>query len=160
MQTQQIAALFACLFLIGSAEGVARPMMSAMSVDFGVRSSAIAYLPAAYGLSYGAVALIAGPLSDRWWAKVPLQERLLCLALLNASIPRAAHLPAAPVLPALAGLCAAIIQPNALPLVADESPPEQGGRRLGQVFIGLMLAFVLTPVLAGPLADALGWRSS
>src|SRR6218665_406999 len=160
MQTQQIAALFACLFLIGSAEGVAGPMMSAMSVDFGVRSSAIAYLPAAYGLSYGAVALIAGPLSDRWGRKLPLQAGLLGFALLNASIPGAAPLPAAIVLSALAGLCAAIIQPNALSLVADESPPEQVGRRLGQVFIGLMLAFVLTPVRAGRLADTLGWRSA
>ncbi|KAB7591146.1 MFS transporter, partial [Verminephrobacter sp. Larva24] len=160
MQTPQIAALFACLFLIGSAEVVAGPMMSAMSVDFGVRSSAIAYLPAAYGLSYGAVALIAGPLSDRWGRKLPLQAGLLGFALLNASIPGAAHLPAAIVLSALAGLCAAIIQPNALSLVADESPPEQVGRRLGQVFIGLMLAFVLTPVLAGRLADTLGWRSA
>ncbi|MCW5259994.1 MFS transporter [Verminephrobacter eiseniae] len=160
MQTPQIAALFACLFLIGSAEVVAGPMMSAMSVDFGVRSSAIAYLPAAYGLSYGAVALIVGPLSDRWGRKLPLQAGLLGFALLNASIPGAAHLPAAIVLSALAGLCAAIIQPNALSLVADESPPEQVGRRLGQVFIGLMLAFVLTPVLAGRLADTLGWRSA
>src|SRR6218665_3775188 len=160
MQTPQIAALFPCLFLIGSAEVVAGPMMSAMSVDFGVRSSAIAYLPAAYGLSYGAVALIAGTLSDRWGRKLPLQAGLLGFALLNASIPGAAHLPAAIVLSALAGLCAAIIQPNPLSLVADESPPEQVGRRLGQVFIGLMLAFVLTPVLAGRLADTLGWRSA
>lgn len=160
MKTQQIAALFACLFLIGSAEVVAGPMMSAMSADFGVRSSAIAYLPAAYGLSYGAVALIAGPLSDRWGRKRPLQAGLLGFALLSAAIPSAPDLLAAIVLSALAGLCAAIIQPNALSLVSDESPPEQVGRRLGQVFIGLMLAFVLTPVLAGRLADTVGWRSA
>lgn len=68
MKTTQVATLFCCLFLIGSAEVVAGPMMGAMSADLGVRSSAIAYLPAAYGLAYGAFALIAGPLSDRWAA--------------------------------------------------------------------------------------------
>lgn len=58
MKTTQVATLFCCLFLIGSAEVVAGPMMGAMSADLGVRSSAIAYLPAAYGLAYGAFALI------------------------------------------------------------------------------------------------------
>src|SRR6218665_3141011 len=119
MQTPQIAALFACLFLSGSAGVVAGPMMRAMSVHLGVRSRAIPHLPAAYGLSSGGVGLIAGPLSDRGGRKLPLQAGLLGFALLNASIPGAAHLPAAIVLSALAGLCAAIIQPNALSLVAD-----------------------------------------
>ncbi len=160
MKTSQTATLFSCLFLIGSAEVIAGPMMGAMSADFGVRSSAIAYLPAAYGLSYGGVALVAGPLSDRWGRKRPLLAGLLGFALLSALIPSAPHLLAAIVLSALAGVCAAVVQPNALALVADESLPEQVGRRLGHVFIGLMLAFVLTPVLAGRLADTWGWRSA
>ena len=38
MKTTQVATLFCCLFLIGSAEVVAGPMMGAMSADLGVRS--------------------------------------------------------------------------------------------------------------------------
>ena len=61
MKTRQLATLFCSLFLIGSAEVVASPMMAQMGRSFGVPSSEIAYLPAAYGLAYGPVALLAGP---------------------------------------------------------------------------------------------------
>jgi predicted MFS family arabinose efflux permease len=161
MNTRQLGTLFGCLFLIGSAEVVAGPMMAHMGAHFGVPSGAIAYLPAAYGLTYGGVALLAGPLSDRWGRKRPLQWGLLGFALLCALMPTTApNLGLAVALSALTGLCAAIIQPNALSLVADLSAPDQVGRRIGHVFIGLMLAFVLTPVLAGQLADTLGWASA
>lgn len=160
MKPRQLATLFGCLFLIGSAEVVAGPMMASMGRHFGVPSSSIAYLPAAYGLTYGGVALFAGPLSDRFGRKRPLQSGLLGFAVLSALIPAAPGLSAAIMLSALTGLCAAIIQPNALSLVADLSPPDQIGRRIGHVFIGLMLAFVLTPALAGKLADTAGWASA
>ena len=157
MTKQQLAAISICLFLIGSAEVVAGPMMHFMGPHFGVASSAIAYLPAAYGLTYGFVALMAGPLSDRFGRKRPLQIGLLGFALLCALLPSSPNLSVAIGMSALSGLCAAIIQPNALALVADASTPDQVGRRLGHVFAGLMLAFVFTPMLAGRLADTVGW---
>lgn len=157
MNIRQLGSLFGCLFLIGSAEVVAGPMMAFMGAHFGVPSGAIAYLPAAYGLSYGGIALLAGPLSDRWGRKRLLQGSLLGFALLCGLMPAATHLTMAVVLAALTGLCAAIIQPNALSLVADLSAPEQVGRHIGHVFIGLMLAFVLTPALAGQVAAHWGW---
>ena len=160
MNFQQIATLFGCLFLIGSAEVVAGPMMSFMGAHFNVPSSAIAYLPAAYGLTYGAIALLAGPLSDRFGRKRPLQLGLLGFAALSALMPAAPTLTVAIALSALTGLCAAVIQPNALSLVADLSSTDKIGQRIGHVFIGLMLAFVLTPALAGRLADTTGWESA
>lgn len=160
MKTRQLATLFGCLFLIGSAEVVTGPMMAFMGQHFGVPSSTIAYLPAAYGLTYGGIALLAGPLSDRFGRKRMLQSGLLGFAILNGLIPAATSLSVAIALSALTGLCAAIIQPNALSLVADLSPPEQIAKSLGHVFIGLMLAFVVTPVMAGWLADTAGWPSA
>ncbi|BBH13927.1 MULTISPECIES: MFS transporter [Chromobacterium] len=156
----QLGALFCCMFIIGSAEVAAGPMMALMGRHFGVPSSAIAYLPAAYGLCYGVFALVAGPLSDRFGRKPPLQLGLLGFALCCALLPLAPNLNAAVALSALSGLCAAVIQPNALALVADLAPRPQLGQKLGQVFIGLMLAFVLTPALAGRLADTAGWQAS
>lgn len=160
MNTRQLGTLIGCLFLIGSAEVVVGPMMALMGEHFGTPSGAIAYLPAAYGLTYGGVALLAGPMSDRWGRKRPLQWALVAFAVLCALMPAAPSLALGIALSALTGLCAAIIQPNALSLVADLSAPNQVGRRIGHVFIGLMLAFVLTPVMAGQLADTMGWASA
>lgn len=160
MNTSQLTTSFVCLFLIGSAEVVAGPMMGFMGPHFNVHSSAIAYLPAAYGLTYGAVALVAGPLSDRLGRKRPLLAGLWGFCLLSALMPAAPSLAWAIALSALSGLCAAIIQPNVMSFVADASAPELVPRRIGQVFVGLMLAFVLTPALAGALAQALGWGAA
>lgn len=160
MNKRQLATLIACLFLIGSAEVVAGPMMAFMGPHFNVPSSAIAYLPAAYGLTYGGVALLAGPLSDRFGRKRPLQLGLLGFAIMSALMPFAPTLGIAIAISALTGLCAAIVQPNALSLVADLSTPDQVGLRIGHVFIGLMMAFVLTPALAGWLADTSGWAAA
>ncbi|MFT3855974.1 MAG: MFS transporter [Aquabacterium sp.] len=160
MQRRQQATLFCSLFLIGSAEVVAGPMMAQMGRSFGVASSQIAYLPAAYGLAYAPVALLAGPLSDRWGRKRPLQLGLFGFALLCLLMAFVHTLAAAVALAALTGVCAAVIQPNSLSLVGDASPPDQVARRLGHTLAGLMLAFVITPAVAGVVADAFGWPAS
>jgi predicted MFS family arabinose efflux permease len=160
MKRTQLITLFGSLYLIGSAEVVASPMMAHMGRHFGVASSQIAYLPAAYGLAYCPAALLAGPLSDRLGRKRPLQLGLLGFALLCALMPAASSLKMAVLIAALTGVCAAIIQPNSLSLVGDQTPPDQVAHRIGQALAGLMLAFVLTPVLAGCLADTVGWQAA
>lgn len=160
MNPQQLATLITCLFLIGSAEVVAGPMMAHMGAQLGVPSGAIAYLPAAYGLTYGVAALLIGPVSDRLGRKRPLQMGLVGMAFFLALMPWAGSLVVAVWLSALTGFCAAIVQPNALSLVADLGAPSLVGRDLGRVFMGLMTAFVLTPILAGWLADHAGWAAA
>jgi predicted MFS family arabinose efflux permease len=154
----QLSSIFVALFLVGAAEVVAGPMMTAMGAHFGVAPSEIAYLPAAYGLAYAAFAPIAGPLSDGLGRKRPLQGGLLGFAALFVAIPSAPTLFVAVALSGLAGLCGATIQPNSLSLVADESPASEVERSTGWVFVGLMSAFVIAPSLAGAAADAIGWR--
>src|SRR5690606_11418272 len=101
MNRRQQVTLFVSLFLIGSAEVIASPMMAQMGRSFGVSSSQIAYLPAAYGLAYGPFALLVGPLSDRWGRKRPLQLGLLGFGLLCAAMPFVTRLPTAVVVAAL-----------------------------------------------------------
>jgi predicted MFS family arabinose efflux permease len=154
----QLSVLAAALFLVGSAEVVAGPLMTAMAPDFGVSPAAIAYLPAAYGLAYAGFAIVAGPLSDRFGRKRPLQAGLLGFALLSAALANSSNLSVAIALSGLAGLCGAFVQPNSLSFVADSSSPEEVDVRTARVFVGLMSAFVITPSIAGWIADRFGWR--
>ncbi|BBU62822.1 hypothetical protein MSC49_27570 [Methylosinus sp. C49] len=158
MTLGQLSILAAALFLVGSAEVVAGPLMAAMAPDFGVPPAAIAYLPAAYGLAYAGFAIIAGPLSDRFGRKRPLQAGLLGFALLSAALANSSNLSVAIALSGLAGLCGAFVQPNSLSFVADSSSPEEVDIRTARVFVGLMSAFVITPSIAGWIADRFGWR--
>lgn len=156
----QLLTICGCLFLIGSAEVIAGPMMYVMGRHFGASSSAIAYLSAAYGLTYGSVALVAGPLSDHFGRKWPLVAGLIGFGACNAAIPQSPVLSVAISLSALCGLCAAIIQPNALSLIGDIAGGEEAGRRVGQAFVGLMAAFVVTPLGAGWAAKNGDWESA
>ncbi|WP_400768461.1 MFS transporter [Methylosinus sporium] len=158
MTLGQLSILAAALFLVGSAEVIAGPLMTAMAPDFGVAPAAIAYLPAAYGLAYAGFAIIAGPLSDRFGRKRPLQAGLLGFALLSAALANSSNLSVAIALSGLAGLCGAFVQPNSLSFVADSSSPEEVDIRTARVFVGLMSAFVITPSIAGWIADRFGWR--
>lgn len=160
INSTQLVALFCSLFLIGSAEVVAGPMMVFMGEHFGVPSAEIAYLPAAYGLAYAVVAIFFGPFSDRFGRKYPLQLGLLGFALFGALIPNAVNLIAAIVLSAMMGVSAAVIQPNALSMVGDKAPAGKSGQLIGRVCIGLMLGFVLTPAFAGLVADTIGWQTA
>jgi predicted MFS family arabinose efflux permease len=99
-------------------------------------------------------------LSDRFGRKRPLQAGLLGFALLGGALPSAPDLSTAVALSALAGLCGAFVQPNSLSFVADFSAPHEVDSRTARVFVGLMSAFVVTPSIAGLVADHFGWRSA
>ena len=160
MTGNRLVALWLCLFVIGSAEVVAGPIMQVMGQSFGVPSSVIAYLPAAYGLAYAVIASVAGPISDRWGRKWPLMTSLSIFSLLCGVLPSSGSLAIAVALSAALGMMAAIIQPASLSLVSDATAPADMARRIGQVFIGLMTAFIVTPVVSGLLAAQFGWQAS
>ena len=160
MTGNRLVALWLCLFVIGSAEVVAGPIMQVMGQSFGVPSSVIAYLPAAYGLAYAVIASVAGPISDRWGRKWPLMISLSIFALLCGLLPSSGSLATAVALSASLGTMAAIIQPATLSMVSDVTAPPDRARRIGQVFIGLMTAFIVTPAVSGLVAARFGWQAS
>lgn len=85
---------------------------------------------------------------------------LSVFSLLCGGLPSSGSLATAVALSAALGMMAAIIQPVSLSLVSDVTTPADMARRIGQVFIGLMTAFIVTPVISGLVAAQLGWQAS
>jgi predicted MFS family arabinose efflux permease len=61
-----VAPLSLSMFLIGTGEVIASPMMLEMAQTFGVSSARVAWLPGIYALTYASLGPLLGPFSDRF----------------------------------------------------------------------------------------------
>lgn len=159
-KSRTLLPFMASMFLIGSAEVLAGPMMVEMGAHFGVASALIAWFPASYALTYAILAPLLGPVSDRFGRKSLLVPGLVGLALALLVVAAAPRFSVALTASAFAGSCAAAIQPNALAIVNDSVAPERMAAAIGRVFMGLTLSFVLVPPLSGVLAARVDWRAA
>jgi predicted MFS family arabinose efflux permease len=152
--------LMGAMFLIGTTEVMAGPMLVDIGRHFGVPSARAAWLSAAHALTYGLLAPLLGPFSDRLGRKALLVPGLLGLAVAAASIPFAPRFELALLAGVFGGLSAAAIQPNALAIVNDDPDKSQLASATSRVFMGLTLSFVLVPPVTGLLAARFDWRAA
>lgn len=148
------------MFLIGTAEVIAGPMMTAMGAHFGVPAARIAWLPASYALVYASLAPFLGPLSDRFGRKALLLPGLVGFSAAAAFIALASSFTYAVAAGAFGGICAAAVQPNALAIINDDVEEEAQPAATGRVFMGLTLSFVVMPVVSALLAARVDWRAA
>jgi predicted MFS family arabinose efflux permease len=146
------------LFMIGTAEVVAGPMMTRMGAEFGVSSARIAWFPASYALVYALLAPLLGPFSDRFGRRVLLLAGLVGLAGSMLLIALAPSFVFGLVASAAGGLWAAAVQPNALAIANDGVESSQQAEATGRVFVGLTASFVAVPMLSALLAARASWR--
>lgn len=149
----------AAMFLIGTTEVMAGPMLREIGRHFGIPGARAAWLSAAHALTYATLAPFLGPVSDRIGRKALLVPGLVGLAAATCGVALAPSFEAALVASVLAGCCAAAIQPNALAIVNDHVHNDLLPRAVGRVFMGLTLSFVLVPPLSGLLAARVDWRA-
>ncbi|WP_437605523.1 MFS transporter [Sorangium sp. So ce834] len=148
------------MFLIGTAEVVAGPMMAAMGAHFGVPAAQIAWLPASYALVYASLAPLLGPLSDRFGRKPLLVPGLIGFSAAAVLIALAPSFSSAVAAGIFGGICAAAVQPNALSIINDNVEEEAQPAATGRVFMGLTLSFVIMPVVSAVLAARVDWRAA
>jgi predicted MFS family arabinose efflux permease len=146
------------MFLIGTGEVIASPMMLEMAQTFAVSSARVAWLPGIYALTYASLGPLLGPFSDRFGRKALLVPGLIGLGSSVSATALSSTFFAACCTSALGGACAGAIQPNALAIINDSVDDARQPAVTGKVFLGLTSSFVLVPAIGGVLATKFDWR--
>lgn len=146
------------MFLIGTGEVIASPMMLEMARTFEVSSARVAWLPGIYALTYAALGPFLGPFSDRWGRKALLVPGLIGLGVSVTATALAPSFAAACCTSAVGGICAGAIQPNALAIINDSVDEARQPDVTGKVFLGLTSSFVIVPAVGAFLAAKVDWR--
>jgi predicted MFS family arabinose efflux permease len=139
---------------------VMSPVLEQMAREFGITTGTAGLVVAAYGAPGIAVALVAGPYSDRIGRKpfLVIGPLIMGVSTLAAAIaPTFALIVVARI---ASGVGAAVIFPNANATIADTFPFRERGRAIGTVIGMNTMASVIGVPIAGIVAEATSWRVS
>ena len=139
---------------------VMSPVLEQMAREFGITTGTAGLVVAAYGAPGIAVALLAGPYSDRFGRKPFLVVGSLimgCSTLAAAIAPTFGLIVAARI---ASGIGAAVIFPNANATIADTFPFRERGKAIATVIGMNTMASVIGVPIAGIVAEATSWRVS
>ena len=139
---------------------VMSPVLEQMAREFGITTGTAGLVVAAYGAPGIAVALLAGPYSDRIGRKpfLVIGPLVMGVATLAAAIaPSFGLIVAARI---ASGVGAAVIFPNSNATIADVFPFRERGQAIGAVIGMNTMASVIGVPIAGIVAEATTWRVS
>ena len=127
--------------------------------EFGLDHSRLVLLNAAYGLSFAALLLLGGRLTDRYGGRPVLTGGLLLLGLASLATPLAPGYTALLLLRFLQGVGAALVAPAGMAVLRTLLPSAQAYGRAMATWGGLSVLGATTGNLAsGAVADWLSWR--
>lgn len=153
------------LLLLATGAGLAvaslyysQPMLALLAGDFAATPAAIGLVPTLTTLGYALGIGLLAPLGDRYDRRAIIlgKAAALVLALLLAA---GAQSIAVLALASLAIGLAATLAQDIVPAAATLAPEAQRGKMVGTVMTGLLLGILLSRVVAGFVAEHLGWRS-
>ncbi|AOK13348.1 MULTISPECIES: MFS transporter [Burkholderia] len=136
----------------------AQPMLAALGADVGASARAIGFMPTLTQLGYALGILLLAPLGDRFDRRrviVSKAAALVVALLLAAFAPSLGLLLAASF---AIGLTATMAQ-DVVPAAATLAHDAHRGRIVGTVMTGLLLGILLSRVVAGFVAETIGWRA-
>lgn len=155
----------ALVLLLATSAGLAvaalyysQPMLGVLGVEFQATPAALGLVPTLTQLGYALGILLLAPLGDRYDRRSIIlgKAAVLCVALLLAAGATSMSLL---LMASLAiGLSATLAQ-DIVPAAATLAPESQRGKMVGTVMTGLLLGILLSRVVAGFVAEHLGWRS-
>ena len=159
-EVSQVAATFGIIAATAFGASVYGPLLVPIQAEFDVNFATLSVLVAVPSLSRVLVTPAAGYLTDRVGPR-----RLLAIASLAFALGGLAAA-AAPGFWALvgavfgSGMAAAFIESAAVAHLVRLAPPAARGRTISRGLTGFQIGMLASPVAAGGLAVALGWRSA
>jgi predicted MFS family arabinose efflux permease len=134
-----------------------QPLLGSIAADFGSNESSTGSASALLQAGYAAGLLLIVPLGDMV-SRRPLVTGLLAVdAVALAAMALAPSLPALTAAAVVVGLSSVGVQ-ILVPFAATVATDEQRGRVLGTLLSAMLIGVLLSRVVAGTVADALGWR--
>ena len=147
------------MFLVFFQSQTVAPLIPVLAAEFAAPASLAGLLVPAYALPYGAMALVYGPLSDRFGRRRVVS---LCIGALALGALGSALAPTLGVLLLVrvaAGLSAGGVVPVSLAYVADRYSYRERGQAIGVIFGALALGQGVGYSLGPALEPWLGWRA-
>ena len=135
----------------------AQPMLGILGSDIGASDSEIGMVPMLTQLGYALGILLLAPLGDRYDRRniILIKAAVLTLGLLLAGT--SSGLGLLLVASLVIGVSATLAQ-DLVPAAASLAAERHRGKVVGMVMTGLLLGILLSRVLAGFVAEQLGWR--
>jgi multidrug resistance protein len=134
------------------------PILVDISQEFGISVAVAGSLGVAYSLPAAFLALIFGPLSDRYGRRTLMIFGLCALFLASLGATLAPTFTVLLLCRMFAGLGAAALSPSVFAAVGDYFPYSERGRAFGWVVSGTTMAVVAGLPLGSLLAGYLSWR--
>lgn len=136
----------------------AQPLEAVLAHTFDASTSAVGLVLTLMQLAYAAGLALLVPLGDL------LERRRLVVTMLTITVAAQAVVAIAPNLAVLASAAAlvgltTVAAQILVPFAAHLSPPEAQGKAISTVMSGLLIGVLLSRVVAGLVADAVGWRA-
>jgi predicted MFS family arabinose efflux permease len=134
------------------------PLLIDLAREFQTSVAVVGQLAAATAITWGIIAPLAGPVSDRYGRRRMLLTGLLLMAVGILGAVLAWNYGALLVCRLLTGVGAAIVGPNNLAAIADVFPPTGRGKAIGWLTSASGVSAAVGVPLVASLLDAGGWR--
>ena len=158
--TTSIALIAMAGFASGAGMRILDPLLPLIGTDFGVPTSSVSILIAAFMITYAGGQIGTGPAGDRFGKLKVASLALVLFGLFTVAAEFSGSLTQLAVLRALGGLVSGAVIPLLMAHIGDSVPYSERQAVLGQFLIGNVLAQMLTGPLSGILGEYFGWRAS
>ena len=147
-------------FASGAGMRILDPLLPLIGQDFGVPTSSVAILIAAFMITYAGGQIGTGPAGDRFGKLRVSAIALVLFGLFTIAAEFAGSLTQLALLRAAGGLVSGAVIPLLMAHIGDSVPYSERQAVLGQFLIGNVLAQMLTGPISGIIGENFGWRAS